>query len=65
LALIQELNETSGKTDRRELQKSDSIWKFQNAEITNLEQLIENPQEESNYISLIFCILRMMKRKSI
>jgi hypothetical protein len=56
------------KTDRRELYKSQilSVGKFQNAEITNLEQLIEkNPQEESNYISLIFCILRMMKRKSI
>lgn len=57
LALIQELNETSGKTDRRELYKSQilSVGKFQNAEITNLEQLIEkNPQEEANYISLIF-----------
>ncbi len=57
LALIQELNETTGKTDRRELYKSQilSVGKFQNAEITNLEQLIEkNPQEESNYISLIF-----------
>jgi DNA-binding SARP family transcriptional activator len=41
---------------QRIIQKSDSICrKFQNAEITNLEQLIEkNPQEESNYISLIF-----------
>ena len=57
LALIQELNETSGKTDRRELYKSQilSVGKFQNAEITNLEELIaKNPQEESNYISLIF-----------
>jgi hypothetical protein len=27
--------------------------------------LIEkNPQEEANYISLIFCILRMMKKKA-
>ena len=57
LALIQELNETSGKTDRRELYKSQilSEGKFQNMEITNLEELIvKNPQEESNYISLIF-----------
>jgi tetratricopeptide (TPR) repeat protein len=57
LALIQELNETIGKTDRRELYKSQilSEGKFQNAEISNLEQLIvKNPQEESNYISLIF-----------
>lgn len=57
LALIQELNETAGKTDRRELYRSQilSEGKFQNAEITNLEQLIEKyPQEESNYISLIF-----------
>ena len=57
LALIQELNETSGKTDRRELYKSQilSVGKFQNAEITNLEELIaKNPQEEANYISLIF-----------
>lgn len=57
LALIQELNEITGKTDRRELYKSQilSVGKFQNAEITNLEELIaKNPQEEANYISLIF-----------
>ncbi len=57
LALIQELNETTGKTDRRELYRSQilSVGKFQNAEITNLEELIaKNPQEEANYISLIF-----------
>ena len=57
LALIQELDETSGKTDRRELYKSQILsgGKFQNAEINNLEQLIvKYPQEESNYISLIF-----------
>ena len=57
LALIQELNETTGKTDRRELYRSQilSEGKFQNAEINNLEQLIaKNPQEEANYISLIF-----------
>ena len=57
LALIQELNEITGKTDRRELYRSQilSEGKFQNAEINNLEQLIaKNPQEEANYISLIF-----------
>ncbi|SHN53423.1 Tetratricopeptide repeat-containing protein [Flavobacterium fryxellicola] len=57
LALIQELNETIGKTDRRELYKSQilSEGKFQNIEITNLVALIaKNPQEEANYISLMF-----------
>jgi hypothetical protein len=40
--------------------------KFQNAEITNLEQLIEkNPQEESNYISLIFLYSKNDEEKSI
>jgi hypothetical protein len=66
LALIQELNETSGKTDRRIIQKSDSICRKFHAEITNLEQLIEkNPQEESNYISLIFLYSKNDERKSI
>jgi hypothetical protein len=56
LALIQELNETSGKQIVENYTKVRFyLGKFQNAEITNLEQLIEkNPQEESNYISLIF-----------
>ena len=57
LVLIQELDETYGKTDRRELYKIQilSQGKFQNNEITNLEHLIiKNPQEEANYISLIF-----------
>ena len=57
LVLIQELDETYGKTDRRELYKKQilSQGKFQNIEITNLEHLIiKNPQEEANYISLIF-----------
>jgi tetratricopeptide (TPR) repeat protein len=57
LALINELNETSGKTDRRESYKAQilSQGKFQNAEIANLlVQIQANPQEESNYISLIF-----------
>ena len=57
LVLIQELDETYGKTDRRELYKIQilSQGKFQNIEITNLEHLIiKNPQEEANYISSIF-----------
>ena len=57
LVLIQELDETYGKTDRRELYKIQilSQGKFQNIAITNLEHLIiKNPQEEANYISLIF-----------
>lgn len=57
LALIQELNETVGKTDRRELYKSQILaqGKYQNLEITNLEeQIVKYPQQESNYISLIF-----------
>ncbi|RDI56455.1 tetratricopeptide repeat protein [Flavobacterium glaciei] len=56
LSLINELNETFGKTDRRDLYKSQilSEGKFQNMEASNLlEQIDKNPQEESNYISLI------------
>ena len=56
LTLIQELNETIGKTDRRELYKSQvlSEGKFQNIEVSNLlAQIEKNPKEESNYISLI------------
>ena len=57
LLLIQDLDETIGKTDRRELYKSQilSEGKFQNIEITNLVSQIEKyPNEESNYLSLIF-----------
>tara|TARA_R110000868_G_scaffold289288_3_gene549417 strand:+ start:3616 stop:4959 length:1344 start_codon:yes stop_codon:yes gene_type:complete len=57
LALINELNETSGKTDRRESYKIQilSQGKFQNTEIVNLlEQIKKYPKEESNYISLIY-----------
>ncbi len=56
LDLINELNETFGKTDRRDLYKSQilSEVKFQNMEASNLlEQIEKNPKEESNYISLI------------
>lgn len=57
LALINELNETVGKSDRRESYKLQilSQGKYQNAEITNLiQQINKYPQEESNYISLIY-----------
>ncbi|UFH47138.1 tetratricopeptide repeat protein [Flavobacterium galactosidilyticum] len=57
LVLIQELDDTYGKSDRRELFKSQilSNGKFQNVEIKNLVSLIEKyPSEEANYISLIF-----------
>lgn len=54
---INELNESVGKTERREMYKMQilSEGKFQNSEISNLEKLIEkDPKEESNYIALIF-----------
>ena len=57
LELINELNETWGKSDRRESYKMQilSQGKYQNAEIANLiEQINKYPKEESNYISLIF-----------
>lgn len=57
LALINELNEKVGKTERREMYKMEilSEGKHQNSEIENLKALIEkNPKEESNYIALIF-----------
>jgi tetratricopeptide (TPR) repeat protein len=54
---INELNEKTGKTDRREMYKMEilSEGKYQNTEISNLiDQINQNPKEESNYISLIF-----------
>lgn len=57
LALINELNETSGKTDRREAYKMQilSQGKYQDTEMENLIAQIEaDPKEESNYLSLIF-----------
>ncbi|WP_367772914.1 tetratricopeptide repeat protein [Flavobacterium sp. WC2421] len=57
LVLINELNETTGKTDRRESYKIQilSQGKYQNAEIVNLvDQINKYPKEESNYISLIY-----------
>jgi tetratricopeptide (TPR) repeat protein len=57
LAGINELNEKTGKTDRREMYKMEILneGKYQNTEIDNLIDLInKNPKEESNYIALIF-----------
>lgn len=56
LVLINELNETIGKTERREAYKTQilSQGKFQNTEIDNLiVQIDKAPKEESNYITLI------------
>lgn len=57
LELINELNATFGKSERRESYKTQilSQGKYQNVEIANLlEQIKNNPKEESNYISLIY-----------
>lgn len=57
LALINELNDTVGKTDQRETYKAQILreTKFQNAEKENLiAQIKKFPKEESNYIALIF-----------
>ena len=57
LELINELNETIGKSDRRELYKMQilSQGKYQNVEIANLmEQIDKDPKKESNYLSLIY-----------
>lgn len=56
LALINELNDTTGKSDRRELYKIQilSQGNFRNTEIENLiEQIKKSPKEEANYINLI------------
>ena len=56
LVLINELNEKLGKSDRREMYKTQILaqGKFQNAEIDNLiVQINKNPKVESNYIALI------------
>lgn len=57
LALINELNENVGKSDRRESYKIQilSQGKYQNTEIQSLlEQIKKNPKEESNYVNLIY-----------
>lgn len=56
LVLINELNEKVGKSDRRELYKTQILaqGKFQNTEIDNLiVQMNMNPKVESNYVALI------------
>ena len=56
LVLINELNEKVGKSDRREMYKTQILaqGKFQNAEIDNLlTQIKLNPKEESHYVALI------------
>ena len=57
LLLINELNETTGKSERREGYKIQilSQGKYQDAEITNLlDQINKYPKKEENYISLIY-----------
>jgi len=57
LALINELNEKFGKSDKRELYKADILKdaKYQSSEKFNLlDQIKKFPKEESNYISLIY-----------
>jgi tetratricopeptide (TPR) repeat protein len=56
LVLINELNEKIGKSDRREMYKTQilSQGKFQNTEIDHLlAQIKLNPKTESNYVALI------------
>lgn len=56
LDLINELNDTFGKSERRDFYKTQilSEGKYQNAEISNLiTQINKDPEEESNYIALI------------
>ncbi len=56
LTLINELNSKFGKDDKRDIYKAQILRdsKFQGPEKSNLiEQIAQNPKEESNYISLI------------
>jgi tetratricopeptide (TPR) repeat protein len=57
LDLINELNQTVGKSDKRELYKAQilSDSKYQGSEKLNLmNQIKKNPKEESNYVALIY-----------
>ena len=57
LALINELNDTVGKSDLRDNYKAQILRdsKYQNSEKSSLiEQIKKYPKEESNYISLIY-----------
>jgi tetratricopeptide (TPR) repeat protein len=56
LSLINELNDTKGKSEIRDIFKAQILTngKFQGTEITNLEEQInKNPKEEENYVALI------------
>ena len=56
LTLINELNAKFGKDDKRDIYKAQILRdsKFQGPEKSNLlEQIAQNPKEESNYIALI------------
>jgi tetratricopeptide (TPR) repeat protein len=57
LDLINELNQTVGKSDKRELYKAEilSDSKYQGSEKLNLiNQIKKYPKEESNYVALIY-----------
>jgi tetratricopeptide (TPR) repeat protein len=57
LAMINELNESVGHSDKRDMYKADILKdsKYQGSEKDNLlEQIKKNPKEESNYIALIY-----------
>ncbi|MGV9002495.1 tetratricopeptide repeat protein [Flavobacterium sp.] len=57
LELINNLNETAGKSEKRELYKADILKdaKYQSAEKFNLiDQIKKYPKEEANYIALIY-----------
>jgi tetratricopeptide (TPR) repeat protein len=57
LSTINEMNDKFGKSEDRERYKLQilSQGKYQNSEIANLiDQIKQNPKEESNYVNLIF-----------
>jgi tetratricopeptide (TPR) repeat protein len=57
LDLINELNETVGKSEKRELYKADILRdaKYQGSEKANLiDKIKKNPKDEANYIVLIY-----------
>jgi tetratricopeptide (TPR) repeat protein len=57
LDLINQLNETVGKSEKRELYKADILrdTKYQGSEKSNLiDKIKQNPKDEANYIALIY-----------
>jgi ADP-ribosylglycohydrolase len=57
LVLINELNATVGKSEKRELYKADILKdaKYQGSEKSDLiDKIKQNPKDESNYIALIY-----------